>query len=70
MADLSYRMVNLNGDPAILAVTEQEKPFFALFFYGSGSQVEQVQVIAGQKLAYLRSQLTQAEGGDESEETH
>ena len=48
--NLRYQFTYLNGQQAILATTEEERPFFALFVYGDKQSIQMVHVIAGAKL--------------------
>lgn len=49
----TYELVTLNGQRAILAKTEEGRPFFALFLYLSHGRIKLCHVIAGQKLRAL-----------------
>lgn len=50
-----YELVTLNGQRAILAKTEEGRPFFALFLYLSHGRIQLFHVIAGRKLVGLAS---------------
>lgn len=50
-AGIQYETVTLNGQRAILALTPERQPFFALFLYACGGVVQMMHVIAGRKLA-------------------
>lgn len=62
--NLRYQFAQLNGQQAILATTEEKRPFFALFVYGNGQAVQMLHVIAGEKLRHLTDyqNLFEAEG--------
>jgi RNA polymerase sigma-70 factor (ECF subfamily) len=47
---LQYGLVSLNGQQAIVARTPDGQPYFAIFIYGDGQQVNLMHVIAGKKL--------------------
>jgi len=49
----TYELVTLNGQRAILAKTEEGRPFFALFLYRSHGRIQLFHVIAGRKLVGL-----------------
>jgi RNA polymerase sigma-70 factor (ECF subfamily) len=49
----TYEIVTLNGQRAILARTEERRPFFAVFLYVEKEQVQLLHVIAGSKLKSL-----------------
>lgn len=51
--NLRYQLTHLNGQLAILATTEEGRPFFALFVYGDKQSVQMLYVIAGKKLRHL-----------------
>ena len=53
-AGIQYEVVTLNGQRAILAVTPERQPFFALFLHTQGGAVQMMHVIAGRKLAGMR----------------
>ncbi len=48
-----YELVTLNGQRAILAKTEDGRPFFALFLYIENNIIQSMHVIAGRKLNHL-----------------
>ncbi len=51
---LLFKTVALNGQRSILALTPDNKPFFALFLYPSNGVVQLMHVIAGRKLRGLQ----------------
>lgn len=51
---ITYTMLLLNGQPAIVALTADGRPYFALFLYSENAKINLIHVIAGRKLAALR----------------
>ena len=52
---LLYEVTAMNGQPAILARTEQGRPYFALFLHMEAGRVRLIHVIAGRKLKGLEA---------------
>ncbi|MEZ4867243.1 MAG: RNA polymerase sigma factor SigJ [Caldilineaceae bacterium] len=48
-----YTVPVLNGQPAIVARTADGRPYYALFLYGIGNEINLIHVVAGRKLANL-----------------
>lgn len=51
---VTYQIVWLNGQPAIVATTAEGRPYYALFLYGERERVSLIHVIAGRKLSALQ----------------
>lgn len=47
---LRFEQVTLNNQPAIIGITADNRPFFALFLYAQHSVIQLIHVIAGRKL--------------------
>lgn len=50
---ITFTIQALNGQPAIVARRSDGRPYYVLFLYSEGDQVNLIHVIAGQKLAAL-----------------
>lgn len=53
-AETRYKVVRLNGQWAIVALTPEKRPYFALFLYMRNESVQLMYVIAGTKLKGLQ----------------
>ena len=53
-AGLHFKIMALNGTPAIVALTTDKRPFFALFLYPQNNTIQMMHVIAGRKLKSIK----------------
>ena len=51
---MQYKVVLLNGQPAIVALTPEKRPFFVLFLYTRNDRIQLMHVVAGRKLKVIQ----------------